>query len=173
MGFDDEDDFEPGVPLIGVSENSSDRKLDCVVQSYEDLCRIRLEMHDDGAEQYESESRLVKRVSEWQNRILPFLEREERRGAFDIKKYGNKIIESFEKDSGQQETNEDPASSTPLSFEKFVQGKESIEVCRDFVALLQLANVGNVALIHKDGIMNSLSVILRSRQSISVEKLKL
>eukprot|EP00795_Rhopilema_esculentum_P011507 gene11507-21724_t len=49
----------------------------------------------DEAENYAQQTELSKRVKEWQEKILPVLEEEEKHGSYDIHQYGTEILESF------------------------------------------------------------------------------
>ncbi|CAH1787250.1 unnamed protein product [Owenia fusiformis] len=103
-----------------------------VVQSYEDLVRHHVDGFLASAQMYAQHTDLSKRVSEWENNLLPKLQEEEEHGPYDIHTYGSTVINSF---SGK-------ASKIP--FRNMVKNKKSYEIARLFLATLQLANNNNV-----------------------------
>jgi len=129
-------------------------------ESYEDLCRSHIEAFMSGVDQYAAEGDLSRRVNEWQERLGPILLEQESRPPFDIHKYGSNIInclsssapEKIQKSIVEQKHSEiDRAlakNEVLLSFSEVVAGREQHEVCRMFLASLQLANNGNLQLIH-------------------------
>ena len=64
---------------------------------------------------------------------------------FDIHSCGQEIVDKL-----QQGTNSEEAVE-PVTFHRVVRGKTNFEVCRMFLASLQLANNGNVELHHGKG----------------------
>ena len=54
--------------------------------TYEDLCRQHMEKFMSGVEKFTRETKLVRRVNEWETRIVPMLEDQDRREQFDIRK---------------------------------------------------------------------------------------
>ena len=54
--------------------------------SYEDLCRQHMEKFMTGVEKFTRETKLVRRVNEWETRIVPMLEDQDRHEQFDIRK---------------------------------------------------------------------------------------
>jgi len=107
-------------------------------KQYEDICRDHLDAYMRSADNYLTETNLTKRVADWQRKLDPLLQEQEMRGPFDIYKYGKQIINSLQ----GQETKETP---TPvIDFSIVVKEQPKFEVCRYFLASLQLANNGNV-----------------------------
>ncbi|KAK2569030.1 Condensin-2 complex subunit H2 [Acropora cervicornis] len=100
------------------------------------------EIENDGylfeAQQFVKETDLSRRVRDWEERILPVLSKEETHRPFDIHKYGEEIMASFKGKCNQ-------------AFKELVHGKEAFEICRLFLATLQLANNYNVE-ITADGV---------------------
>lgn len=109
-----------------------------VISSYEELVRKYVDGYLMEAQQYAQETDLSRRVRDWEDRILPVLSEEETHRPFDIHKYGAEILESFRGKSNQH-------------FKDVADGKESFEICRLFLATLQLANNYNVE-ITADGV---------------------
>ena len=54
--------------------------------TYEDLCRQHMEKFMSGVEKFTRETKLVRRVNEWETRIVPMLEDQDRHEQFDIRK---------------------------------------------------------------------------------------
>ncbi|XP_048585346.1 condensin-2 complex subunit H2 isoform X2 [Nematostella vectensis] len=116
------------IPPMAFEEAAADV---LVVSSYEDLVRKYVEGYLMEAQQYAQETDLSKRVRTWENKILPTLEEEEKHAPFDIHKYGEDVLHSF------QEERVKP-------FAEIMKSKKPFEICRYFLATLQLANNYNV-----------------------------
>ncbi|KAJ0966913.1 hypothetical protein J5N97_023830 [Dioscorea zingiberensis] len=103
----------------------------------EELCKSHLDALLASIAETEKQTELATRVSSWNHRIESMLEEQDRRPAFDIHYYGERILDklSLEVDSG---------GST--SFANVVMGQPKHEVARAFSALLQLVNNGDVEL---------------------------
>jgi condensin-2 complex subunit H2 len=71
-----------------------------------------------------------------QSRLEPKLEAEERRRNFDIHVYGDEVMGRVAAAS------KGPAA--PVTFAQAVSGLSAHDICRSFLATLQLANDGNV-----------------------------
>ena len=78
---------------------------------------------------------LIARLCE-QNRLEPKLEAEERRRNFDIHVYGDEVMGRVAAAS--------KGSVAPVTFAQAVCGLSAHDVCRSFLATLQLANDRNV-----------------------------
>ncbi|CAM9100316.1 unnamed protein product [Phaeothamnion confervicola] len=139
-------------------------------QTYEDLCRGHIDAFMRGAEQYAQESRLSRRVGDWQRRLAPLLHAQEERGEFDIRRYGEDVLAAIASQLPNAaaaavgrgpprpatESDDAPAgcaagaaaAGSTVPFQSVVAGKERFDVCRIFLASLQLANAGNVVLRH-------------------------
>lgn len=104
-----------------------------VASTYEELVRRHVENFLASAAKYAQISELSKRVAEWEEKITPRLLEEEQREPFDIHVYGTTVLESLHK--GQS-----------VPFRRIVGGKPVFQICRLFLATLQLANVYNVDL---------------------------
>lgn len=148
--YDDDDDFvggevenvfigEKDVPVPMVEPMAlEDPPEGVIVSSYEELVRQYVDGYLFEAQQFVKETDLSRRVRDWEERILPVLSKEETHRPFDIHKYGEEIMASFKGKCNQ-------------AFKELVHGKEAFEICRLFLATLQLANNYNVE-ITADGI---------------------
>ena len=63
--------------------------------SYEDLCRQHMEAFMNGVEKFTREMKLGKRVAEWETKIVPVLEEQDRHEEFDIHKNSEELIEEL------------------------------------------------------------------------------
>lgn len=143
-----------------MSLDNGDRPL-----TYEEICRQHIESFMQGAEQYVRESDLTKQVNEWQTKLTPLLKEQDERPPFDIQHYGREIIGHLKHEhttrvsmtprknkrqrlSESEEDEEDEGTPEAVTFDTLVGGKNHYEVCRMFLASLQLANNGNVQLVH-------------------------
>ena len=123
-----------------------------------------------GSEKYERTNQLSQKVAAWQERLAPLLEAEERHLPFDIHRYSQRILTSLASHQpvaltpigpkkaavapppivGGKSTNAAAAGGDAVQpFGQLVRGVERYEVCRLFLASLQLANSGNVELEHQ------------------------
>ncbi|XP_053384022.1 condensin-2 complex subunit H2-like [Mercenaria mercenaria] len=107
-----------------------------IVTSYEDLVRKHVEEYMASAQEYAQITELSKRVSEWEDKVLPILQEEETHRPFDINTYGSSVIDNLDK-------------GNVIKFHKLVQGKPHFEICRTFLASLMLANTTNVRIEEK------------------------
>lgn len=82
------------------------------------------------------------RLSE-QNRLEPKLEAEEKRRNFDIHVYGDEVMGRVAAAS--------KSAVAPVTFAQAVCGLSAHDVCRSFLATLQLANDGNVEISLRGG----------------------
>ena len=107
---------------------------------------------------YERTTQLSKRVTEWTQRLEPILAAEEMHPPFDIHKVGDNIIERL------VETEENEDESKIVSFDSVVTGQVDFEVCRSFLAMLQLANNGNLHIINPtiEGKMKNVPKVLQN-----------
>lgn len=126
--------------LVANSEEDAPRRLSS--PSYENLVRAHIADWFRGAEKYERTTQLSKRVTEWTQRLEPILAEEEKHPPFDIHRVGDKIIERL------VETEENEDESKVVSFDSVVTGQVDFEVCRSFLAMLQLANNGNLHIVN-------------------------
>ena len=105
--------------------------------TYEDLCKQHMvsvaeradaqEVFMRGVERFTRETKLTKRVNEWETRIVPMLEEQDKHEDFDIYKNRQSIIEEM------KTLKKEEASVQLLS-----EHKQPYEVSRMFVSLLQM-----------------------------------
>jgi hypothetical protein len=97
------------------------------------------------------ETQLSRRVTEWTLKLEPILQAQEESAPFDIHVYSNKVLQKVDSALVQHSISQDKrknfkAEQQQVSFSDVVQGSSSAEVCRVFLACLQLANLGNVVI---------------------------
>lgn len=121
---------------------SSDPKMDMLHDEsvaarmalcYEEACREYVQQTSSLWQAHVSDTFLEDRVSNWRAKIEPLLELEETRPEFDIEGYGTCILGKFSEISCDT-TYRDSKLSHLLGNE------EQFEVCRNFLAILQLFN---------------------------------
>nr|CCA18995.1 condensin2 complex subunit H2 putative [Albugo laibachii Nc14] len=108
------------------------------ISSYEELCRQHISDFMKGTEEYLHESNLTKKITFWKAKLTPCLKEQATHSAFDIQTYGSQILTQLN----------DPIIPSSVPFDQLVTGFPPYQVCRTFLASLQLANNGNVALFH-------------------------
>lgn len=99
-------------------------------------------------------------MSKWHEEIRPRLDRVEKRGNFDIHRYGSTVLGHFPDDNRK----------TTVSFGAVVKNMEREEVCRYFLSTLMLANTYNVELGHDNTNAQSTAVPPPASPSISTSK---
>jgi len=124
-----------GVESVLPSGDAADADLARLAQSYEDLCREHVDAYLKSAQAFLSSSLLSRRVIEWQDRLAPILEEEETHKPFDIHAYGRDILQAVDERKNEEQV---------VDFATAVRGAPRYEVCRMFLATLQLANAGNL-----------------------------
>jgi len=129
---------------------------------FEALCRAHIKAFAKGAEKYATETNLTKRVGDWQSRLAPILEEEEQRPEFNIHDYGDRVIEIMEEEIESKGGSDHPKRANVVSFKDVTRGCKNYEVCRLFLASLNLTSAGNVAFISNS--MDSLDVKLLNTQ---------
>ncbi|XP_048730143.2 condensin-2 complex subunit H2-like isoform X2 [Ostrea edulis] len=107
-----------------------------IINDYEELVKQHVEQYLASAQEYAQITELSRRVTEWEERVVPKLEEEDTHEPFDINKYGSLLIGSL-----QKETN--------TAFKEVVKAKKTYEICRIFLASLMLANTRNVEIVSK------------------------
>jgi condensin-2 complex subunit H2 len=116
---------------------------------FEALCRAHIKSFAKGAEKYAAETNLTKRVGEWQSKLAPILEEEERRPEFNIHEYGHLVIDIMSREV--QKKKDSSKNKNVVSFQHVTKNCEHYEVCRLFLASLNLTSAGNVALASRSG----------------------
>ncbi|KAK7896739.1 hypothetical protein WMY93_022064 [Mugilogobius chulae] len=96
--------------------------------TYEQLVKLRVEQLVVNSRGYTQETALSRKIKEWEDKIKPELALQEERPAFDIHDYGDRIVNALDS-VGQHR-----------SFSSIVSGLDNFEVCKYFLASLQLAN---------------------------------
>lgn len=125
--------------LLNVEEQLGEEFVN-TASSFEETCRKHLERTAWMWEQRATDSELLRRVEEWKSRIQPILEEEERRKDFDISLYGKKIVHILKVETKNKDT--DTAKIGHL-----IHHPAKFEVCRMFLATLQLANNYKIEII--------------------------
>jgi condensin-2 complex subunit H2 len=169
-GNDDEEDEsgEGGFAL------ALDAAFTAAPKSYAELCKQHIASFMRGVDRYAHESQLSKRVGEWQEKLGPVLEEQNKRREFDIHEYGHEILRAMDEAKGeivQRNRRQSKAAAAGgsskllgaaaasaveledenrIPFVEATQAKPSYEAARLFLAMLQLTNNGNVALYHPD-----------------------
>lgn len=123
-----------GAPAIILSEIREDEP------SYEDLVKKCVEQYLISSAGWAQETALSQRVKDWEDKIHPMLELQERCPAFDIHDYGDRIVEGL------------GAVGHRRSFASIVGGMDNFEACKYMLASLQLANDHTVEIDKVDGL---------------------
>jgi condensin-2 complex subunit H2 len=128
------------------------------------LCRAHIAAFARGAEKYAAETKLSVRVGQWQGKLLPLLEEEDRRPVFDIHQYGDTVIQKMEKQIRKVESSDTnntniSKSTKVVAFSEITRDCQPFDVCRMFLAALSLNNSGNIQFTN-DSMLNSLKVEL-------------
>jgi condensin-2 complex subunit H2 len=156
IGFDGFDGDEFKMDLSAALSADASMPLD-VPKTYEQLCREHVAQYIQSAEKYASETKLSVRVAEWQDKLTPVLAAEEERKPYDIHESGADVLDTL---AANKEDEDDQEFA--MDFGDVVHGSEKFQVCRAFLACLQLANNGNVDIIpqpHAD--VTHSSILLR------------
>jgi hypothetical protein len=114
--------------------------------TYESLCKRHIDNFMRGAEIYARETGLSARVSQWTQKLEPLLDEQERRPQFDLHNYADTVLSNIDSNLKISKTSGKKDKNT-LDFGEIVQGQSTEEVCRMFLACLQLANQGNVSVL--------------------------
>lgn len=119
------------------------------IQSFEELCKLKIQVYMERANEFEQhvESKLVKSVKHWENKLHPLLEEQQRRGVFDVHAYEERVLETASKLVDAKK---------PIEFANVVQEAhiETFDVSRWFLSCLHLANAGKVVISKtNDGVM--------------------
>ncbi|KAJ3338329.1 Condensin-2 complex subunit H2 [Gonapodya sp. JEL0774] len=114
-----------------------------LTSSYEDLCKKYVDDYLRKAQQFseDRENGIAKRVRSWEDKMKPILETQEFRGSCDIMDYGTKVV------NGLAQNRSKPGAIQ--SFGTVAIHHESYEICRLFLAMLHLANAGNLEILGK------------------------
>lgn len=110
---------------------------------------------DQAADDGDGALALHARVSSWESRILPLLAEQEQRRQFDIAVYSQELLDRMPaaeppaapppSAAGRKRAEpEGGAAGRAVPFAELMSGQERHEVCRMFLAALQLANNRNL-----------------------------
>ncbi|DAZ99539.1 TPA: hypothetical protein N0F65_005411, partial [Lagenidium giganteum] len=127
------------------------RRLDAKLE--QNICRQHIQEFMKGTKTYVRETDLSKQVNDWQTKLAPILKEQDQHPPFDIQHCGRTILKHLEDETALRlEQEDEEAAATDgadvIAFEHIVTGMNQYEVCRMFLASLQLANNGNVQLLH-------------------------
>jgi hypothetical protein len=109
-------------------------------ESYEDLCRRYVESYMSRAAAFARQTEVSRRVATWTDRIEPMLEEQTQRKTFDIHVESQQILDTVENIDPQRERG-------ALAFGELCAGAPKWDVCRRFVAALQLVNHKNLEIV--------------------------
>ena len=138
--------------------------------SYEEMCRRHVEACLEASSSYREDVELQRRVAEWQVKVEPYLRVEQRREAFDMVRYTDRLLEAFDNNAGKTVASE----QSTLSFSDAAQCSQPYDVCRMFLASLMLSNSGNVELqasgsVETGEMQLTVNLLERTRRKIDVE----
>lgn len=97
-------------------------------------------------------------------KLEPILQAQEDATPFDIHDYSGRVLRTVISEHQDEKRARLPNEIEKVSFSEVVEGESSAEVCRMFLACLQLANLGNVIVesnINKDGTVTNNDFSLR------------
>lgn len=123
--------------MMMMVSNQPHNQLATLASSYTETCAKYLAETAWLWEKRVVDHRLAERVEDWTARIQPVLEREEERDEFNIRTCGLAIIDRLKELNLSDGARMSNVIGAPFKF----------EVCRSFLASLQLANQGNVCLV--------------------------
>lgn len=146
------DPLQIGESRLGETNQTMMTMMDGGYVSYEDLCRQHMEAFMNGVEKFTRETKLGKRVAEWETKIVPVLEEQDRREEFDIHKNSEELIEELNAKDKKE------ASVAELSKQR-----KPYEVSRMFVYLLQITNDGTISIQNK-GEMGNVEIRLMNHK---------
>ncbi|KAK9815026.1 hypothetical protein WJX73_005192 [Symbiochloris irregularis] len=117
--------------------------------TYEDICRAHIEEFIAAAAAAETQTALGTRVSDWRTKIAPALEEQEDRQEFDMRAVGAELLKRMQDLSMADELQSatEPLQVQEMSFDQIAGAPASWQVARNFSALLQLVNAGNVGIV--------------------------
>ncbi|KAJ1422879.1 hypothetical protein B484DRAFT_110063 [Ochromonadaceae sp. CCMP2298] len=119
--------------------------------SYESICQKYIDNFNKGAHLFAKETHLSRRVADWTQRLEPILQQQEESVQFDIHAYCETFIVEVDDVVAQREAempeDAEQEAEQEVGFSAVVHGRSSAEVCRVFLACLQLTNQGTVSII--------------------------
>ena len=95
---------------------------------------------------------MSKRVADWTSRLEPLLRQQEESVPFDIRDYSHRLIDivdtvthvPVEERHALHKSDEGNQNQEIVEFDDVAYGHDRTDVCRMFLACLQLANTGNI-----------------------------
>lgn len=131
-----------GLPSYNRGLLGTDRYWQDVVDGYQRACKRYMQETTNLWEKQVVNADLVERVEKWRERIFPALALEEKRPPYDIQGYGHNVLNRLvilEKD--------DEVLGDDIEMSTALQATDQFEVCRMFLATLQLANNYDVEIL--------------------------
>eukprot|EP01135_Chromosphaera_perkinsii_P011861 Nk52_evm4s2514 gene=Nk52_evmTU4s2514 len=161
FGGDDGDVFAGAEDAIGTDNAPAYKEVAEEYSNYEDMVRRHIDQFMTSAQTYVKQTQLAQRVQEWESRIKPILNEEAQHQSFDIRETGNLFLEKFDDKQVKRHSK--------MPFEKFATSKEPFEISRMFLAVLQLANEGNIEICPEKDDHLGIRILSKERRSSSQE----
>ena len=114
--------------------------------TYEELCRRYVDDYTQRAAAHARQTDLSRRVGAWTDSIEPMLDEQEAHGEFDIHADGRAILHDLAELQPSDSDVSDDSEEGDIEFGAIVANAPRWQVCRRFVAALQLVNFGNLEL---------------------------
>ena len=155
MEFHSDDSPENDLEVV-LQQSMTEAGSETGISSFENLCKHHMENFLQSAELYARETQLSRRISAWVTKLEPLLLAEESSRVYDISEYSDKVLckASLCALSSRRISEPEPGSLKvdnelnvqQIGFEEITAGESTRDVCRIFVACLQLANFGNISI---------------------------
>lgn len=107
--------------------------------NYEELCKEHVQQYLSHSYQYMQTGDIVNRVRDWESNVKPLLKEQNARPEYDIKKCSRQVVKLLKNQTKEQ-------GRSNFLFSEVCKGKEPYEVCRMFLATLQLASSNQIEL---------------------------
>lgn len=143
--IDEEEDLARRVEAALQNENNYQ-------YNYEMICKQFIDEFHRGAEAFARETQLSKRVNEWTYKLEPILQAQEEAKPFDIHECSDEVLNVLSKETKSRlkaSKSMEKKQQVNVPFHVLADGESNAEVCRKFLACLQLANLGNVEIVGK------------------------
>ncbi len=125
------------IPTYNRGILGTDRYWQDVVDSYQSACKRYMQETTNLWEKQVVNADLVERVEKWRKKIRPALALEEKRPPYDIQGYGDNVLHRL---TALEQEDVAEEKSTMIDMKTALQANDQFEVCRMFLATLQLAN---------------------------------
>eukprot|EP01133_Synstelium_polycarpum_P000458 gene458-548_t len=150
-------------------------------QTYEELCESYMDAYMASANQYLQETKLMQRINDWNRRITPALEEQNKRPNFDIQEYGTHIIEDLADivkrkcnlDDEEELVEANLDKNVEITFGELMVGVKPYDVCRRFASCLQLANNGNIEIVSNREVNNLRFHLLTTKPRYDIDGMKM